>query len=152
MEIAEQISKVLQGKICPYCLEQTEYGDSSIFYGGRSYGMVYYCLDCDARVGVHQGTDKALGRLANAELRKAKKEAHRYFDALWKAQAKQTPPNYSPQKWRRKCRSNAYKWLSEQLQVPVQFCHIGMFDVEYCYKIVELCKNYSHNTNHDYTH
>ena len=54
---------ILTGKICPYCLKQSQYGDSSIFYG-KSYGMMYYCLDCDARVGVHKGTDKALGRLA----------------------------------------------------------------------------------------
>ena len=31
--------------------------------------MIYICKPCDAYVGVHKGTDKALGRLANKELR-----------------------------------------------------------------------------------
>ncbi len=55
---------ILSGKICPYCGNRTEYVDSSVIYG-RSYGMIYLCWDCMAYVGVHKGTDRALGRLAN---------------------------------------------------------------------------------------
>ena len=69
------MDEIIAGKICPYCGKPTEYVDSSIIYG-RSYGMIYLCRDCRAYVGVHKGTDQALGRLANAELREAKKEAH----------------------------------------------------------------------------
>ena len=98
---------VLSGKICPYCGNPTEYVDSSVIYG-RSYGMIYLCRDCRAYVGVHKGTDQALGRLANAELREAKKDAH--------------------------------LWLSIQLGIPREICHIGMFDVKDCKRVVELCK------------
>lgn len=77
------MDELLTGKICPYCGRSTEYVDSSVIYG-RSYGMIYLCRDCRAYVGVHKGTDQALGRLANAELREAKKEAHFYFDQVAK--------------------------------------------------------------------
>ena len=66
------------GLICPYCGNNSEYIDSSFIYG-KSYGMIYLCRPCEAYVGVHKGTDKALGRLANKELRESKKEAHFYF-------------------------------------------------------------------------
>lgn len=77
------MNEILTGKVCPYCGKPTEYVDSSIIYG-RSYGMIYLCRECRAYVGVHKGTDQALGRLANAELREAKKETHFYFDQISK--------------------------------------------------------------------
>lgn len=64
----ELLSAIFKGKVCPYCKEQTEYVDSACIYG-KSYGMIYLCRKCDAYVGVHKGTNKALGRLANKELR-----------------------------------------------------------------------------------
>ena len=59
---------------CDYCGRQAEYVDSKVIYG-KSYGMMYLCRNCMAYVGVHKGTDKPLGRLANAELRYWKKAA-----------------------------------------------------------------------------
>lgn len=64
---------------CDYCGRQAEYVDSKVVYG-KSYGMMYLCRNCMAYVGVHKGTDKPLGRLANAELRYWKKRAHAVFD------------------------------------------------------------------------
>lgn len=76
------------GYECPYCGGDTEYLDSSIIYG-KSYGMVYICRPCSAWVGVHHKTSRvALGRVADATLRKYKKLAHSYFDLLWKAKIK----------------------------------------------------------------
>ncbi|MFB5268120.1 zinc-finger-containing protein [Paenibacillus enshidis] len=37
-----------------------------------------------AYVGVHDGTDIPLGRLANRELRELKKQCHALFDPVWK--------------------------------------------------------------------
>lgn len=48
---------------CDYCGRQAEYVDSKVVYG-KSYGMMYLCRNCMAYVGVHKGTDKPLGRLA----------------------------------------------------------------------------------------
>lgn len=37
-------------------------------------------------------------------------------------------------------RNKSYLWLSNQLNIPHEVCHIGMFDVEDCKRVVELCK------------
>ena len=71
---------IFTGKICPYCGKETELIDSAEVYHGVSYGWMYICRPCDAYVGCYKGTKKALGRLANAELRKYKHEAHGVFD------------------------------------------------------------------------
>ena len=63
---------IIHGKVCPYCRGKSEYVDSSVIYG-KSYGMIYLCRTCDAYCGVHRSTDRALGRLANKELRFCKK-------------------------------------------------------------------------------
>jgi hypothetical protein len=111
---------------CDYCGRKAEYVDSKVVYG-RSYGMIYLCRNCMAYVGVHKGTDKPLGRLANAELRYWKKAAHAAFDPLWK---------YGRFKG---YRNAAYGWLSEQMELPVDKTHIGMFDVAQCKKAVQIC-------------
>ena len=123
---------IINGKICPYCKEETQYIDSVEIYK-KDFGMVYYCKPCSAWVGVHKGTDVALGRLANAELRKRKQEAHKYFDPLWKHKMTK---GYKKGKARRM----AYEWLSSRLVTPKEETHIGWFDVDMCNKVIELCK------------
>lgn len=111
--------------ICPYCGRKAEYVDSKIIYG-KSYGRIYLCRPCMAWVGVHKGTSKPLGRLANAELRHWKKAAHEVFDPLW-------------QKGRFKGRRNdAYAWLAEKMQLPREQTHIGMFDVGQCQQAIRI--------------
>ena len=109
---------------CPYCGKEAELIDSSVIYG-RSYGMAYICFDCDAYVGTHKGTEKPLGRLANAELRKWKMRAHDAFDPIWKS--------------RKMSRKKAYSWLAEKLKLPEEKTHIGMFDIGMCKKVIEIC-------------
>lgn len=117
---------VKEGKICPYCGGSSIHVDSSVIYG-RSYGMIYLCAPCDAYVGVHKSEpDKALGRLANKELREWKKEAHKYFDVIWKDGHEK--------------RGELYKHLSNHLKIESEFCHIGMFDVEICKQVVDWSK------------
>lgn len=125
------------GLVCPYCGNNTEYIDSSVIYG-KSYGMIYLCSPCDAYVGVHKGTDKALGRLANKELRELKKEAHFYFDQIAKTKLinkiwKEYIPNLGN-------RNKAYLWLSKQMGIDREYCHIGMFNVEQCRQAIEICR------------
>ncbi|WP_278247013.1 zinc-finger-containing protein [Agathobaculum desmolans] len=69
--------------ICNYCGRKAELVDSKVIYG-TSYGMMYLCRRCNAYVGCHKGTDRPLGRLADAELRYWKKAAHAVFDPLWR--------------------------------------------------------------------
>jgi Fe-S cluster biosynthesis and repair protein YggX len=124
------------GKVCSYCSQPTEYVDSAKVYG-RTFGMIYHCISCEAWVGVHKGTNKALGRLANKALRKWKQEAHKYFDPLWRKKMQQ---GFS----KTKARHKAYKWLAKQMGLPVKETHIGMFDVDQCKQVVEICKRLYH--------
>jgi len=87
MELTETQKLIMKGLICPYCKADTEYIDSIEVYKNKSYGMMYICRPCDAYCSVHKSRPKeSLGRLANRELREAKKEAHLYFDVIWKEQ------------------------------------------------------------------
>ncbi len=124
---------VYQGKICPYCGSPTEYVDSSVVYT-KSYGMIYLCSPCKAFVGVHKGTDKALGRLANEELREWKKKAHAVFDPIWEEAMNRGASKFE-------ARNNTYQWLSEAMGKKYQV-HIGQSDVEECKQIVELCESF----------
>lgn len=85
--------------------------------------------ECDSYVGLHQGTLKPKGTLADAPTREARKKAHAAFDPLWR--------------WFRKDdavrRNERYAWLAKKLGVAE--AHIGEADVETCQKIVQVCMN-----------
>ena len=125
MELTEQQKLIYRGLLCPYCKNKSEFVDSKEVYG-KSFGMIYLCRPCKSWVGTHENSSKALGRLANAELREAKKEAHLYFDKLWnRGQIS---------------RKKAYKMLSDHLKLPKEYTHIGMFNIDTCNKVVEWSK------------
>ena len=114
----------LLGLSCPYCGCPTALVDDSVIYG-RSYGSrCYICRPCDAWVGCHKGSDKALGRVANKELRKLKHQAHEAFDPIWK-------DNYLPRK-------AAYEILSIAFGLPPEQTHIGMFNEDMCSNVISL--------------
>lgn len=126
---------------CPYCKGEATYLESSaVIYGGRDYGPRYYCEPCDAHVGCHRGTKEPLGRLANAELRALRTKAHAAFDPLWKAKMRIAG-------WpKARARNAAYKWLAEELDVPPEKCHIGMFDKSACKAVISLCAPFLQKT------
>jgi hypothetical protein len=116
---------VLYGRICPYCGEPTTYCDSAVVYG-KSYGMMYRCAPCRAWVCTHKRSPRqALGRLADLELRRWKQAAHARFDPLWKLK----PGS----------RGDAYAWLAEEMGIPLDRTHIGMFNVAQCRRVIEIC-------------
>lgn len=130
-------SEILNAEICPYCESKTKLVDSSLIYG-KSYGPVFICSDwpeCDAFVGCHKDTTNPLGRLADPNLRMWKKNAHAVFDELWKSGVMS--------------RGESYQWLSSQLKTPLEYTHIGMFDVETCKKAVKACQQLK-STNKTY--
>jgi len=126
--------------ICPYCGHPAHYiVSSAAIYRGTDYGPLYICHVCQAWVGVHRGTFKPLGRLADGELRRAKMETHHVFDAIWRtryAVKKARDPDYS----RGMARGGRYKALAEAMGIPRSQCHIGMFDVVQCHVAIEICK------------
>lgn len=113
---------------CDYCGQKAFLTSSREVYGGRDFGPIYLCRPCNAWVGVHRGTPVPLGRLADAELRKWKVRAHAAFDPTWRG--------------KNRSRSKAYAWLANQLQIPASKCHIGMFDIETCKRVISICAAY----------
>lgn len=116
---------------CDYCCRPTVLVHGRDLYPHLEHladKPFYYCEPCVAWVGCHYGTTEPLGRLANAELRKAKGNAHNAFDRIWKGPAATMS------------RSEAYLWLSERLGIPLTDCHIGKFDVELCRRTARIVK------------
>lgn len=115
--------------ICPYCGKEAQLVNGDTIYPHRpdlAHLRFYVCQPCDARVGCHPGTARPLGRLANAELRQAKMEAHAAFDPLWRSGLMK--------------RRDAYGWLAERLGIERDQCHIGYMDVVECRRVVEACR------------
>ena len=121
---------------CPYCENDAELVTGQDVYPHRwdlASLKFWRCQPCGAYVGCHKRNrkyggkrDEPLGRLADAELRKAKSRAHRAFDPRWKG---------GPQ-WARK---EAYAWLAVRLKIDPEKCHIGEFDVAMCDRVVSVC-------------
>lgn len=117
--------------LCPYC------GQFSIQVGGLAIyphrpdladKKFYQCQLCDAYVGTHKATGEALGTLANATLRRMRNAAHIAFDGFWETSRE---------------RKEEYTWLAEKMGIPVNLCHIAMFDVEQCQQAIQICRERS---------
>ena len=117
--------------ICPYCAGKVIFTDSAPLYGGKSYGMVYLCTNCNASVGVHKGTNKPFGTLANTALKLKRMEVHRVFDGWWQQCGLR--------------RSQAYKWLADQMELPIYRTHIGEFDMAQCEQAIQLVYQEQYN-------
>jgi hypothetical protein len=126
-------SNVDNPPICPYCQNAAQ-----LVLGGRIYPhrydlaelQMWLCSRCNAWVGCHKPSAHSdgtvpFGRLANAELRGLKTQAHAAFDPLWK--------NHGI------TRDDAYAWLAEELGLAKDLTHIGMFDEDTCRRVIELC-------------
>lgn len=128
--------------LCDYCGKRTDFVDSACVYRGVSYGNIYLCRPCDAWVGVHKGTDKPLGRLANKELREWKKKAHAAFDPLWMAKLRKRRKQRGKSYKKMWARGSGYKWFAEKLGISGKDCHIGLFDIAMCQRVIEICAPY----------
>ena len=114
-------------KICRYCGSEVVFTSNAEIYG-KEYGngKCYLCRNCRALVGVHTETLTPLGTLANEELRKARNEAHLYFDKLWKSKKMK--------------RNEAYKWLANKMNLKKEDTHIALFEIEQCKKVIILVR------------
>lgn len=99
---------------------------------GKFYGCTRY-PDCRGTHGAHPD-GKPFGTPANKETKAARIRAHRAFDSIWISRRDQLG---IPKSWARR---DAYSWLAVELEMKVDDCHIGMFDVETCERIVALCE------------
>ena len=88
--------------------------------------MLYVCKNyptCDAYVRVIPGTTKPMGSLANGRLRAMRTEAHRYFNQLYTKGIM--------------TRSEAYRWLSTVIGLPLAKAHIGDMGEYYCDLVIQ---------------
>lgn len=124
---------------CPYCGQAANLERHP---SGPRFKPVWTCAraECDARVGTKDDRRTPLGTLANAALRVARMRAHATFDTLWKGKPKRRRcgtfpgPRHKPamRRW------EAYAWLSEQMGLAAELCHIGRFNEAQCKRVVEL--------------
>lgn len=125
---------------CPYCGRPAELVTGAEIYPHRqdlAVSFFWRCAACAAWVGCHPGTKQPLGRLADAELRRAKSSAHAAFDPLWKAKIRRDKCR------KHEARSAAYQWLAAALGIDAAQCHIGMFDVAMCHRVIDACRPYA---------
>jgi hypothetical protein len=117
---------------CRYCGPNTQvfYGHHEEVYGyGRSYGdwpYVLLCDNCESYVGLHPFTDIPLGILADAPLRKARKENKSLFHVVMQGAGMS--------------RREAYTWLAGEMGIPMEQCHWGWFEADDCEKAGAICR------------
>lgn len=117
--------------ICPYCAQPAKAVTGASLYPHRpdlQRHLFWQCKPCNAHVGCHRNTMRPLGRLADPQLRLAKKRAHAAFDPIWTN--------------KHMTRTAAYDWLSKVMGLPVAETHIGMFDLPECRKVIEASRQY----------
>lgn len=124
---------------CPYCGRLAGLVDSKEVYR-ESHGMIWMCRPCKAWVGVHKndGKNRPLGTLANAETRHARRMAHARFDPVWQ-------DRLGKGKSKNQVRNAVYRWLAEHLGIPAEQCHIALFDLKTCVKVIEICVRETYN-------
>ncbi len=106
---------------CNLCGGKVIFTSNAKIYG-KEYGSgkCYLCTSCGAHVGTHEPhPDVAYGLLSNSAMCKAKKKLHGVFDPYWKDAPKP-----------KKTRTALYRWLSERMEIPIEECHFGFFDLE----------------------
>lgn len=117
---------------CPYCgrrsvLRPAEYvyGENTIDAAARLYVCSGY-PGCNAYVGVHDGTTKPMGSLANPELRNKRIRAHRAINRI-------IDKGYMS-------KDDIYAVLALRLNVPRQETHIGQFSDYLCEQAILECE------------
>lgn len=121
---------------CPYCGDPAKLVSGDVVYP-RNTGLksknFWMCAPCGAYVGCHPRSKSgkglgdgitALGMPANKALRSKRSQCHDLFDPEWKIGDKS--------------RNHAYADLAKSLGIAGKDCHIGMFDMETCNRVIKL--------------
>lgn len=137
--------EINKGAICPYCGCETKIVSGETIYPHRKNDnprpifldkSYYMCINNgDHYVGTYSDNVTSLGRVANKELRKMKYLGHNAFDPLWKDKI-----HFQNQQ-------DAYKWLSNKMNIPLEFTHFGMFTIEQCIEALKYCDELKNNLN-----
>jgi hypothetical protein len=143
--------------ICPYCGRPSKLVTGAAIYTPCPPDLLaryfWRCDPCDAHVGCHRANNGMrqtfndgkvpLGRLANPELRMWKGNAHAVFDGYWQRRLDaeiRSRGGHAPKGIKQRHRTEAYKRLAQDLKIEQDQCHIGMFDVDMCKRVVRVVR------------
>jgi hypothetical protein len=93
--------------------------EDRIIFGGRRTGR----RTAQVREKIARA---ALAAPPGSELAKARIAAHAAFDPFWKSGM------FS--------RGVAYEWLASEMGLPIDKCHMVLFNVEQCRQVVAICE------------
>lgn len=81
---------------CNLCGGDVEYISNDLIFGKRyGSGYAYRCINCGAYVGTHKNSPKkAMGILADEEMRSLRIRCHGLFDSMWKTAKERTKAYY----------------------------------------------------------
>ncbi len=130
VSLAKVAIGALRTVLCPYCGRPSELIGGAELYPDRPdlHERTYWsCAPCGAYVGCHPHSDRALGTLANASLRKQRAATHAAFDPLWK------PAHVTL------TRSKAFEWLARAMGLTKEQCHVAMFTEVQCKEAMKIC-------------
>jgi hypothetical protein len=137
--MTKEYLKIIRGEICPYCNCETKLVSGEIIYPHITKETIrpkfldkfyYLCVENnDHYVGTYSDNKTSLGRVADKELRNYKNLGHRTFDPLWKEKT-----HFISQK-------EAYDWLSQKMNLPLEFTHFGMFTIDQCKEAINIFEN-----------
>lgn len=118
---------------CNICGGKVVYTTNDNVYGKQyGSGYCYLCTQCGAYVGTHDPRPKeALGILADEQMRKGKMMCHDIFDSFWKGKRNAHHK-----------RNQLYKKLAEQMNISVEDCHFGYFDLEQLRQAYKILKKW----------
>lgn len=119
---------------CPQCHSKALLRPASVVYGSKADpgAKVYVCARypaCNSYVNAHRHTNQPMGTLADAALRRKRREAHLELDRLWESGLMS--------------RAEAYRLIQLYLGIPPEDAHIGKFSAERCEKVAAFCRWFS---------
>ena len=115
---------------CPYCGRAAVLKHAAYVYGDNAVeDHVYVCTGypaCDAYVGVHHGSLRPKGTLANGDLRNLRIKAHKLFSLFWKKDIM--------------TKKEAYRWIRYKFAMTEEQAHIGNFSEYMCGQFMDECR------------
>lgn len=88
------------------------------------WSLIWYCSDCTAWVGCHEGTDVPMGLMGDRNTRHARFEAHQAMDPLWRGRKAIAG------------RDEVYQWMAAHLGIDYSVAHISMLNEEQCNRLI----------------
>ncbi len=123
---------------CPYCSSLTLRMTGRELHPARPDLInkhYHVCRACDAWAVCSDGTWDPIGPLANAELRRARQDAHSSLEGIWSNAAKDHQWSTS------KARNLTYIWMSDEMSIDQKDLQIGRFGLEQCNLLILIAKH-----------